>query len=142
MRTLRNLALCLIGTLAAASPLLAHHDWPVDRTRQITVTGTVTAFTWANPHVMIALDVEANGTIENWKIGGSSPKFMATCGWDKKTLKPGDVITVIGYRFKDGSNAARMQAVLMPNGKEMYYGAPPPLAAECAPPARRTPSNN
>ena len=49
MRALLTLAVSVIGALAAASPLLAHHEWPVDRTRQITVTGTVTAFTWANP---------------------------------------------------------------------------------------------
>ena len=138
MRTLRTLALGVIGALVAASPSLAHHEWPVDRTKQVTIQGTVTAFTWANPHVMIALDVQANGTIEKWTIGGSSPQFMTTCGWDKKTLKPGDVITVIGYRFKDGSNAARMQTIVMPNGKDMYYGAPPSRAEQCAPPADRT----
>ena len=132
MRTLRRLSLGLIGSLAAASPLLAHHAWPTDQTRQVTVRGTVTAFTWANPHVMIAVDVEANGTIEKWKVGGSSPQFMTTCGWNKTTLKPGDVITVIGYPFKDGSNAARMLKVLMPGGKEMYYGAPPGHQAQCA----------
>ncbi len=136
MRTLRNLALGVIGALVAAPGLLAHHEWPVDQNNLITVTGTVTAFAWGNPHVMIALDVQANETIEHWKVGGSSPHFMTTCGWDKKTLKPGDVITVIGYRFKDGSNAARLRTVVMPNGKEMYYGAPPSRAAECAPPTR------
>lgn len=134
MRTLRKLAPGVIGALLAASPLPAHHEWPVDSTRRVTVQGTVTAFTWGNPHVMIAVDVEANGTIERWRVGGSSPRFMTTCGWNKKTLKPGDVITVIGYRFRDGSNAARMQTTLMPNGKEMYYGAPPGHGAQCVPP--------
>jgi hypothetical protein len=136
MRMLRKFALGVIGTMVAVSPLLAHHEWPVDRSKRVTVQGTVTAFTWANPHVMIALDVQGNGTIEKWTVGGSSPKFMAACGWDKKSLKPGDVITLIGYRFKDGSDAARVQTVLMPNGKEMYYGAPTP--AQCVPPARDT----
>lgn len=74
-------------------------------------------------------------SIEKWKVGGSSPQFMTTCGWNKKTLQPGDVITVIGFRVKDGSNAARMQTILMPNGKEMYYGAPPLQTAHCVPPA-------
>ena len=123
MRTLWKLALGAIGTLVAASPLLAHHDWPVDRTRQITVTGTVTAFRWADPHVMIDLDVQANGTIEKWKVGGSNKKNSAANGWDKNTLKPGDVITGIGFRFKDGSNAAQLQKIVMANGKEMdLYG--------------------
>jgi hypothetical protein len=35
MRTLRTLALGVIGALGAASPLLAHHEWPVERTTQI-----------------------------------------------------------------------------------------------------------
>ena len=123
----------MVGALVAASPLLAHHDWLVDRTKKITVQGTVTEFKWANPHVMIALDVQTNGTTEKWKVGGSSPQFMSTCGWDKKTLKSGDVITVIGYRFIDGSNAARMQTIVTANGKEMHYGAPPTRASECPP---------
>jgi hypothetical protein len=123
MRTLRKLALSVIAALVAASPLLAHHDWPVDRTKLITVTGTVTAFTWADPHVMIALDVQANGTIEKWKVGGSNKKNTAANGWDKKTLKPGDVITGIGFRFKDGSNAAQLQKIVMADGREMdLYG--------------------
>jgi hypothetical protein len=135
----RTLAVIVIGSLLAASSLLAHHEWPVDQTKPVTIQGTVTAFTWANPHVMIALDIDVNGTVETWKVGGSSPQFMTTCGWNKKSLKPGDVITVIGHRFKDGSNAARMETVLMPNGKEMFYGAPPLHTAECAPRARETP---
>jgi len=138
MRTLRRLSFGVIGALVAASPLLAHHEWPIDGTKTITVQGTVTEFRWANPHVMIALDVQANGTIEKWTVGASSPKFMTACGWDKKTLKSGDLITVTGYRFKDGSNAARVQTVVMPNGKEMYYGAP--TTPQCVPPARDTPS--
>jgi hypothetical protein len=125
-----------MGALVAASPSLAHHDWLVDLTRRITVQGTVAAFTWANPHVMIALDVEGDGTVERWQVGGSSPQFMTTCGWNKTTVKPGDVITVIGYRSRDGSNAARLWTILLPNGKAMYYGAPPSRAADCAPAAR------
>ena len=123
MRTPQKLAHGVIGILVTASPLLAHHDWPVDRTRQVTITGTVTAYTWADPHVMIALDVQTNGTTENWKVGGSNKKNSAANGWDKKTLKPGDVITGIGFRFKDGSNAAQLQKIVMENGKQMdLYG--------------------
>ena len=139
MSTLRKLVLAVVGLLGAASPLLAHHDWPVDRTKRITLQGTVTALRWGNPHVMIALDVSANGTIEQWTVGGSSPQFMTTCGWNKKSLTPGDVVTVIGYRYKDGSHAAQMLTILMPNGREMFYGAPPGHAAQCVPSVPDTP---
>ena len=48
---------------------------------------------------------------------------MAGNGWDKDSLKPGDVITASGYRFTDGSNVLRLQKVVMPGGKEMFlYG--------------------
>lgn len=131
MRTLRTLALLTGGWLVVAIPVRAHHEWPIDQATQITITGTVTGVHWANPHVMIYLDVAANGSIERWTVGGSSPQFMTTCGWNKKTLQPGDVVTVIGNRFKDGSNAARMRTTVMPNGTEMSYGAPPGRQADC-----------
>src|SRR5687768_4239030 len=54
-----------IATLLAAGPLFAHHAWPVDRSKEVTVKGTVTAYTWSDPHVMIALDVAtATGAVE------------------------------------------------------------------------------
>jgi len=125
MRTRRKVALSVMATLVAASPVLAHHEWPVDRTRQVTVTGSVTAYIWADPHVMIALDVQANGTVEKWRVGASSKKYTAAGGWDRNTFKPGDVITVIGYRFKDGSNMAQVQKVVMASGKKLYYSSRP-----------------
>ena len=125
MRTLQTLALAAIGALVVTGPLRAHHDWPVDRSRQITLQGTVTAFTWANPHVTIALEVQTDGAVEKWILGGSSPKVMTDGGWDRDTLKPGDVITGIGYRFRNGSNVALLQKIVLASGRELYYGRPP-----------------
>ena len=39
MNVLRNLALGALAILLPALPLLAHHDWPVDQTKEITVKG-------------------------------------------------------------------------------------------------------
>ena len=119
------LALGAVGILAAASPVFAHHAWPVDRSREITVKGTVRGYNWSNPHVMIALDVQDdNGKVEQWSVGGPSIERMVPNGWDRNTLKAGDVITAIGYRFSDGSNVLRLQKIVMSNGKEMLlYGS-------------------
>lgn len=125
MRALQTLALTAIGVLVSASPLPAHHAWPVDRSRQITLQGTVTAFTWSNPHVTIALEVQTDGAVEKWILGGSSPKVMTDGGWNRDTLKPGDVITGIGYRFRNGSNVALLQKVVLADGRALYYGRPP-----------------
>jgi hypothetical protein len=123
MRTMRSLALSAIGILLAASPLFAHHDWLVDRTTEVTWTGTVAAYSFAEPHVMITLDVDANGLIEQWKAGGSNRKNSAANGWDKNTLKRGDVITAIGFRARDGSRVAQLKKIVMAGGKKMLlYG--------------------
>jgi hypothetical protein len=120
--------LIVIAALVAARPLLAHHDWPIDRARPVTVTGTVTSYVWANPHVTIGLDVDAGGTIEKWTLGGTSPKYMADHGWDKSTLKLGDVITGVGYRFRNGSYVTQLHKIVLSNGRELfaYPGLIPP----------------
>ena len=118
------LAVGTLVMLVAASPLFAHHAWPVNRATLVTVKGTVTTYTWGNPHVMIALDVAAaDGSIEKWDVGGPSPNRMTGNGWDLNTLKPGDVITGTGYRFSDGSRVVQLEKIVMANGREMLlYG--------------------
>ena len=124
MTRLQILALGTIGILVAAAPLSAHHAWPVDRSKEVTVTGTVIGYDWANPHVMIGLEVRTNdGKVEKWNVGGPSTSRMANNGWDRTTLKPGVVITAVGYRFADGQPILRLERVVMPGGKEMLlYG--------------------
>ena len=117
-------ALGLVAIVVWATPLLAHHSWPVDTSRAVTVSGTVTGYEWGNPHVMIGLDVKTeNGAIEKWNVGGPSTTRMEANGWDKSTLKPGDVITATGYRFSDGQKILRLDKIVMAGGKEMFlYG--------------------
>ena len=124
MTRLQVLALGAIGILVAASPLSAHHRWPVNRSTEVTVQGTVAAYTWGNPHVMIALDVQTDdGGVETWEVGGPSINRMAANGWDRNTLKTGDVITGIGYRFTDGSMILRLDRIVTSDGRELLlYG--------------------
>jgi Family of unknown function (DUF6152) len=119
-RLIAALAIALVG----AVPVFAHHAWPVDRSKEVTVKGTVTGFNWTNPHVMIDLEVKnESGKIEKWSVGGPSTERMQGNGWDKGTLKPGDVITGYGYRYSDGQNVVQLQKIVMANGKEMLlYG--------------------
>ena len=121
---LQALAVGTAGILLVASPLFAHHTWAVNRTQAITVKGTVTGFDWSNPHVQILLDAkDDNGKLEKWTAGGRSTARMAGSGWNKNTLKPGDVITAVGHRATDGSNLLRVQKVVLSNGHELTgYG--------------------
>jgi len=116
--------LCVIGLLAGASQSFAHHVWPVDHSRAITVRGTVTSYEWRDPHVMIGLDVAGTGNaVEKWNVGGPSLARMSGNGWTRDTLKAGDVITATGFRFADGQRVLRLEKVVMASGREMFlYG--------------------
>ena len=121
---LQALSVGTVGILMVATSSFAHHTWAVDTSRSITVKGTVTGVDWANPHVQIFVDVkDNNGNVEKWTVGGPSPSRMAGNGWDKNTLKAGDVITAIGQRATDKPNLMKTEKVVLSNGKELAaYG--------------------
>lgn len=124
MKVLCVSTVVVLALVLAAAPLSAHHSWPVSFERLVTVKGTVVEFTWANPHPMMTLEVQTNdGRMEKWVIGGPAINRMEANGWSKTTVKPGDVITGIGYQFADGQKIVRLERVVFADGKELrLYG--------------------
>ena len=113
MRKILALVSVVCG-LAAAGDVSAHHSFAIffggDKT--VAVTGTVTEFTFANPHGVIAVNVkEANGETDVWKAETNSPSILRRRGWEKDSLKVGDVITIEGWPARDGSRYMRMRKV-------------------------------
>jgi len=116
-----TIALALVlGTV----PLLAHHSWPVNMERLVTVKGTVMEFAWENPHPMITLEVRTDdGKVEKWLVGGPAINRMEANGWTKTTVKVGAVITGTGFQFSDGQKIIRLERIMLADGKEMrLYG--------------------
>ena len=124
MKVLCVSALVILTLVSGAVPLSAHHSWPVSMDRLVTVKGTVVEFDWANPHPMITLEVPASdGRTERWKVGGPAIVRMTGNGWTKTTVKPGDVMTGIGYQYADGQKIVRLERVVLADGKELrVYG--------------------
>ena len=124
MKALCVSAFVIFGLVSAAVPLSAHHSWPVSYDRLVTVKGTLIQFTWSNPHPMMILEVQSNdGKTEKWQVGGPAINRMEANGWTKTTVKPGDVITGIGYQFADGQKIVRLERVVLPDGKQLnLYG--------------------
>ena len=114
----------LVALISGAVPLSAHHSWPVNNTQLVTVKGTVLDFTWENPHPMITLEVRSDdGKVEKWQVGGPAINRMEANGWTKTSVKPGDMITGIGYQFADGQKIIRLERIVFADGKEMrLYG--------------------
>ena len=122
---MKTLCVSAVVVLAlAVMPLPAHHSWPVSYERLVTVKGTVLEFSWANPHPMMTLEVQtSDGKKEKWLVGGPAINRMEANGWSKSTVKPGDVITGIGYQFSDGQKIVRLERVVLAGGKELrLYG--------------------
>jgi Family of unknown function (DUF6152) len=124
MKALCAPAFVVLTLVSAAVPLSAHHSWPVNMDRLVTVKGTVIEFMWANPHPMITLEVQnKDGRTEKWMVGGPAIVRMTGNGWTKTTVKPGDVITGIGYQYTDGQKIIRLERVVLADGKELpVYG--------------------
>ena len=120
---MKALLVSVVVTLALVSgavPLSAHHSWPVNMSQLVTVKGTVMEFEWANPHPMITLEVRSDdGKVEKWLVGGPAINRMEANGWTKTTVKPGDVITGIGYQYANGEKIVRLERVVLADGKEL-----------------------
>ena len=124
MKTLLVSVVVTLAVVASTVSLSAHHSWPVNMDKLVTVKGTVMEFAWENPHPMITLEVRTDdGKVEKWLIGGPAINRMEANGWTKTTVKPGDVLTGTGYQFSDGQKILRLDRVVFADGKEMrLYG--------------------
>lgn len=104
---LRRVSLSTVALgLAIAAPAAAHHSFaPFDLTTQKTVSGTVKQVDWTNPHTWIWVNVpNKEGGVDAWGFEGMSPNYLNRRGWTKKTLQPGEQVTVTFRPLKDGSH--------------------------------------
>jgi len=106
---LRNYALSglalVIATLIAAPQASAHHSYAIfDRTKKMTVEGTVKQFMWTNPHSWISMMVvDPAGKTQQWNVEMNSLTILVARGWNPKTVVPGDKIRMTLHPMKDGS---------------------------------------
>jgi hypothetical protein len=111
--------------LMVSAPLLAHHGGAqYDTKHAVTVTGLVTDFLFTNPHVQIHFDVkDETGNVEKWVAETASPQRLFSIGWNAKTLKAGDKITVTGAQLKDGQKIVSIIKLVGGNAPVLTQGA-------------------
>jgi len=122
-----RLAFCaLVVLVAPGSSAEAHHafsaEYDVDQVLE--VTGVVTRVEWTNPHVRFYVDVtDANGSVTNWDFELQSVITLTRAGWTRHALKAGDVVTVVGYLARNGSNRANARgSVTKADGTTLFAG--------------------
>ena len=119
---LRNLMRA--GFLAAglsfgvSGPVLSHHSHAMfDHNQEIAIIGTVTDFSFRNPHVFLYIDVEEeNGETVKYWIEMSNLPNMIRRGIGVNTFKPGDVVTVNMHPIKDGRPGGSYTTIIAADG--------------------------
>ena len=121
-----RVAVLLIGLgLAAAGRVAAHHSFAVefDVKKQVTLKGVVTKIEWSNPHTYFYVDVNDGRNVVNWAFETAGPNTLSRQGWDRRSLKVGDRVTVTGYRARDGANVASAREVVLSDGRKVFAGS-------------------
>ena len=111
--------------LIVAGPMFAHHGGAqYDTKHPVTVTGTVTEYMFTNPHVQIHFEVtNENGSVDKWIAETASPQRLYSFGWNAKTLKVGDKITVTGAQLKDGNKIVTIIKLVGGNAPTLTTGS-------------------
>jgi uncharacterized protein DUF6152 len=97
-----SIAAGLLG--AAALPALAHHSTVMfAKDKEVTLTGTVTQFTYTNPHAFIRIMVPgATGPAVEWRIETEASVVLGRAGIEPRALQPGEQVTLRAHPLKGG----------------------------------------
>src|SRR6188474_270238 len=114
------------AALLATAPLVAHHSFAAeyDRSRTITVTGSVTRLEWTNPHARLyVMGTDETGKMQEWDFELGPPNGLMRNGWRRDSLKAGLKVVVEGFRSKTSTVVANARSVKLPDGRQVLAGS-------------------
>lgn len=104
----KRLGLCAAVCAALVAPASqAHHSFAVyfDPDAEVTITGTVQQFRFTNPHGTVVVDVDG----QQWRAETNAPVVLRRRGWDRSSIRPGETVTISGWRARDGRPYMRLR---------------------------------
>jgi Family of unknown function (DUF6152) len=100
----------LVGA-TVAGVALAHHGWSsYDETKPMTLTGTIRASTYEQPHGTLQLAVEKPAK-KTWLVVLAPPSRMQSRGLPADALKVGTEATVVAYPSKEKPEECRAERI-------------------------------
>ena len=117
--------------VAMAAPAAAHHSAAgMDRTKSVTIVGTVKQFSWSNPHSWLEIDVPNDkGGADKWTVEMTAPSYLVRAGWKSSTVKAGDKVSVILRPMRNGDPGGLLVSIALPDGRTLTERAIQPPAA-------------
>lgn len=112
----------LASVLAVGVPAFAHHGAAAyDMTKPVVLKDcVVTKYSWINPHTLILFDYKDDkGAVQHWTTEIGSPAAVSLVGWNRASLKPGDVITAYVWRSKTGLPVGRLNKIILADGSTL-----------------------
>lgn len=109
-------------SLPAVRPSAHHANSAYDRTKSISVSGTVTRWQFFNPHAGIWLNVtDEDGNVQEWAGEFQSIQDLyRSFQWNKDTFQPGDEITLVGNPDRrPGHHSLWTSLVIFADGTEI-----------------------
>ena len=112
----------LVALATLAAPVLAHHSPAAfDRTKKVTLNGTVKEFRWQNPHTWIEVEVpDEKGKVVLWGVELTSPTFLVKAGWKSNIIKPGDKVSVVVNPVRTGEPAGIFVSLTLSDGRVLF----------------------
>jgi len=105
--------------LTIGGSAFAHHGSAMYVKKAIVLKDvTVTRFMWQNPHTLVLFDLkDGKGNVVHWAGEAGSAGAIRLLGWNKYSLRPGDVITVYIWPSKFESAAGRLEKIVLDDGR-------------------------
>jgi hypothetical protein len=119
------LGAALVAALALPGSSWAHHAAAgVDQSSTVTVEGTINQVRWANPHSWIEMDVvDSEGVTRTWNLEMQPPSFLVRAGWTRRTIEPGDRVTVVARPMMNGDPGGLFVSITLADGTELTQRA-------------------
>jgi hypothetical protein len=116
MRTIMGAALlCASLVVGLATPVLAHHSAAAfDTQKEIKVTGSVTQYRFANPHIYLTIQVKKDdGSTQSMEVEAGAASVLNGLGFTKNSVAVGETVTIVGNPARNNPNTLML-------GRELY----------------------
>jgi hypothetical protein len=116
------MAVFLVSVFAV--PAVAHHSFAMfDSDHQIKISGTVTKFDWANPHIYLFVTGNEEGKeAKAWTIEGASPGILNRIGWKFNVVKANDKVTMVIAPLRSGEAGGLLKLIKLADGRVLNNG--------------------